>query len=405
MESEKGDKRKIPFKGYCKRHISFSSASLYAQRYVKSLLPKVSCITTTSKAIKTNNLNLDLNSMQIIKQSVGIDVSKDTLEICIGSLITTLEHQILYTGQVSNTESGIEQLIGFLRRYCSADSAVHCIMEATGVYHELVAHRLHECETQVYIILPTKAKAFVKSINQRAKTDRVDARLLCQLGLERSLQPWKPADPLWQQVRGLTREREALVNERSRLKNKKHALTTAFIPSTTTLVRLKERITMINAHIKAIEQELRTLFASQQTLQAKVDNICQIKGISLLTVATVLGETNGFNLIRNQRQLVAYAGMDVKIHQSGSVQKKGRLSKKGNVHIRQALYMPALNAAHKNLALSAHYKQLNERQQAKKQGVIAVARKLLILIYSLWKNEETYDPHKNLPIGLTLSTV
>lgn len=342
--------------------------------------------------------------MQIIKQSVGIDVSKDTLELCIGSLTNTFDIQTLYTGQVSNTESGIEQLIELVHRY-SPDSAIHCIMEATGVYHELVAHRLDEYGAQVYIILPTKAKAFVKSINQRAKTDRVDARLLCQLGLERSLQPWKPADPLWKQVRGLTREREALVGERSRLKNKKHALTTSFIPSKPTLIRITERIALINKHIKAIEQELRTLFASEETLQAKVDNICQIKGISLLTVATVLGETNGFNLIRNQRQLVAYAGMDVRVHQSGAVQKKGRLSKKGNVHIRQALYMPALSAAHRNVALSGHYKQLNERQQAKKQGVIAVARKLLILIYSLWKNNTVYDPNRNIPNKLTLNTV
>jgi hypothetical protein len=52
-----------------------------------------------------------------------------------------------------------------------------------------------------------------------------------------------------------------------------------------------------------------------------------------------------------------------------------------------------------------HYQQLNERQQAKKQGVIAVARKLLILIYSLWKNEQPYDPTKNLKQVLTLNAV
>ena len=125
----------------------------------------------------------------------------------------------------------------------------------------------------------------------------------------------------------------------------------------------------------------------------------------MLTLATILGETNGFNLIRNQRQLVAYAGMDVRIHQSGLLTKKARLSKKGNVHIRQALYMPALNAAHRNKALCHYYKQLSARQQAEKQGIIAVARKLLILIYSLWKSEQPYDPNKNVNSALTFNTV
>ena len=343
--------------------------------------------------------------MQIIKQSVGIDVSKTTLELCMGSLDSSLHVHTSYTGHVANSQAGIDRLLELVNCYAQGTSVVHFIMEATGVYHELAAHRLHQNGHKVYIILPTKAKAFVKSINQRAKTDQVDARLLCQLGLERTLQPWVPADALWQQVRGLTREREALVSERSRLKNQKHALDTRFAPSTATQGRLAERIAMINTHIRAIEAELRTLFASDASIKTKAENICQIKGISLLTLATVLGETNGFNLIRNQRQLVAYAGMDVRVHRSGSTQKKGRLSKKGNVHIRRALYMPALSAAHRNQALSAYYKQLNQRQQAKKQAVMAVARKLLILIYSLWKNNTPYEPDKNLKPVLTFNTV
>lgn len=67
---------------------------------------------------------------------------------------------------------------------------------------------------------------------------------------------------------------------------------------------------------------LGALLASDISIQTKADNIYQIKGISLLTLATVFEETNGFNLIRNQPQLVAYAGMDVNVHQFGTTQKK-----------------------------------------------------------------------------------
>ena len=131
--------------------------------------------------------------MQIIKQSVGIDVSKDTLELCMSYLDINLYIQTIYTTTLSNTDKGVDQLLELIERYCEPSLEIHCIMEATGVYHERVAHRLYEQGAGVYIILPSKAKAFVKSINQRTKTDKIDARLLAQLGLERTLEAWQPA--------------------------------------------------------------------------------------------------------------------------------------------------------------------------------------------------------------------
>ncbi|NQY09372.1 MAG: transposase [Flavobacteriales bacterium] len=85
--------------------------------------------------------------------------------------------------------------------------------------------------------------------------------------------------------------------------------------------------------------------------------------------------------------------------------KKGRLTKKGNSHIRKALFMPALNASRTNVALSEKYKELNERQAAKKQGILVIAKKLLLLIYALWKNNTTYDPQINVKNSLDVYTV
>lgn len=63
-----------------------------------------------------------------------------------------------------------------------------------------------------------------------------------------------------------------------------------------------------------------------------------------MSVVTVIAETNGFALIKNQRQLVSYAGYDVVENQSGKRAGKTKISKKGNSHIRRILHMPALNA-------------------------------------------------------------
>ncbi len=96
-----------------------------------------------------------------------------------------------------------------------------------------------------------------------------------------------------------------------------------------------------------------------------------------------MAETDGFRKCTSIRKLVSYAGLDVAENQSGDKSGVARISKKGNAHIRAALYMPALCACRQ---------RLNKRQKSKKQGVIAVMRKLLVLIYTLWKNSQEYDP-------------
>src|SRR5699024_7911840 len=123
----------------------------------------------------------------------------------------------------------------------------------------------------------------------------------------------------------------------------------------------------------------------------KVRNIETIKGVGFITVIKVLAETNGFLLFKNIRQLVSYAGLDVVKKESGSYKGKPRISKKGNARLRSALYMPAVTASIHNRNLKAFYERINTNREVKKHGIIAVMRKLLILIYTLWKKEEPYQ--------------
>ncbi|MBK8499199.1 MAG: IS110 family transposase [Flavobacteriales bacterium] len=97
-------------------------------------------------------------------------------------------------------------------------------------------------------------------------------------------------------------------------------------------------------------------------------------------------------MVRNQRQLTKYAGLDVEKHDSGtSVHKPGRLSKKGNRHIRKALYMPALSRIRSEAKSKEFFKRLVSKHGVKMKAVAAVQRKTLVLAYTLWKNNATYD--------------
>jgi len=86
------------------------------------------------------------------------------------------------------------------------------------------------------------------------------------------------------------------------------------------------------------------------------------------------------------------------MNQSGLFKGKTRISKKGNSHIRTALYLPAMSAVRSNLRLKQFYEKIKETKIVCKIGLIAVARKLLILIYTLWKNNVEYDPNLNVKL-------
>ena len=119
-----------------------------------------------------------------------------------------------------------------------------------------------------------------------------------------------------------------------------------------------------------------------------------IPGVGELTAAITLAETNGFELIRNKRQLVSYAGLDVKEKQSGtSVKGKPKISKRGNKHLRKAMHMPALTAIKHNEKMKAKYAHLVGRHGIKMKAAVAIQRKLLELIYTIFKTQQPFDKH------------
>ena len=118
-----------------------------------------------------------------------------------------------------------------------------------------------------------------------------------------------------------------------------------------------------------------------------------INGVGKATVACIAAETFGFNLFYSMGQLTSFVGYDIIENQSGNHRGKTRISKKGNSHIRKALYFPALNVVRLEVkTFSDLYERVFDRTKIKMKGYVAVQRKLLCLIYTLWKKDEAFDP-------------
>lgn len=333
--------------------------------------------------------------MKTIKQVIGIDVSKDTFHVCLGNINEGQCVKVLKQSSFTNNEKGFKQLLSWKHKNLHPDLPLYYVMEATGVYYENLAYFLSEKEEQVCVLLPNKSKNFAKSLDIKTKTDKVDAAMLCRIGLERVLPAWKIPTVLMKHIKSLCREYKSLKGSGARIKTRLHAYKYSYKPEKRTISRLKQQLALLEKQIKMVEKEIRAYISKDESIQKRIDNICKVKGLSLITVITVIAETNGFASITNAKQLASYSGLDITMNQSGKFYGRTKISKKGNSHIRSALYLPAMSAVRSNIRLRQFYETIMQKHTCGKVGIVAVARKMLILIYTLWKKDTIYDPMLN----------
>jgi transposase len=328
-----------------------------------------------------------------LKYVVGIDIAKDTFVACFGRIEVNQQLRFGKEATFDNTSAGFAALLAWTTNQQASAAALWFVVEATGVYYENLAYFLADNDHALSVLLPNKVKHFAQSTEQKSKTDQLDARLLCRLGLERALPAWQPPTPALRQLRALARERQGLTRQGARLKTQRHAYAHSYQPDERTLARLSARQQLLAQQLKAVDQDLSALLEAEPDLARKLAHLTSVPGIGLTTAIVVVAETNGFVLIENERQLASYAGLDVVQRQSGLSAQATRISRRGNVHLRQALYLPAVSSLRYNAQQMAFYARLRARQPSGKPGVIAVMRKLLLLCFSLWKNDRPYDPH------------
>ena len=336
-----------------------------------------------------------MKKRQVVKQNVGIDISKDDFKICFYHQYEDFKQSIKGTRTFKNTLTAFCEFLKWVEKRRSTGLEVRITLEATGVYYEQLVHFLKDkTDYHISVVLPNKSKSFAKSYNIKTKTDSVDAKVLGLMGLERDLKKWQPLSPKLFIIKQLSRDRIALTEEKVALMNKLHALNYSFEPNRSVIKRMTIRLKLIKKQLKEVEAQLKKVVKKDAELSERIDKVCQVKGLGFITVATIIAETNGFELFTSRGQLTSYAGYDVIDNQSGSsVRGKQKISKKGNRFIRRALHFPALSARKYEPQFKNLYKRVLERTAIKMKACVAVQRKLLLLIYTLFTKNIAYDPN------------
>lgn len=329
---------------------------------------------------------------KLVKQIVGIDVAQNELVVCLGRMAEDWSPELYANKAFANNAKGFTALESWVKKFVNPEVSVRFVMEATGVYHEPLAYYLFDQGHPISIVLPNKISNYFRTLEVKTINDQTASQAIALFGLERKLEDWKRPNAVFKRLRQLVRERDQLVQERTIVKNQLHAEKSEAEPGNTSMQRMKKRIVLLDKQEMEIKEEIQGIVKKDTSTNEAVKIITTIPGIGLLTAVTVLAETNGFELIRNKRQLTSYAGLDVVQKQSGtSVQGKPRISKKGNKYLRKAMYLPALSVMRCDERFKGIFARVVARNGIKMKAGVAVQRKLLEMTYTIFKTNQPYD--------------
>jgi transposase len=330
---------------------------------------------------------------KLLKQVVGIDVAQKELVVSIGNMDQEAQALIYAHKTFVNNERGFTAMVLWVKKQTDAESPLRYVMEATGVYHEAIAYFLSDRNYSVSIVMPNKITNFFRTLEIKTVTDKSMSEAIALFGLEKKMNDWVQPKKIFRELRQVTRERDQLIAERTMLKNQLHAEQVEAYPSEQTIsrIQIRIRIKMVNGQLRETLTETTAAIVHDPEINRSVKLLTSIPGIGLLTAAVIMAETNGFELIRSKKQLTSYAGLDVKEKESGtSVKGKARISKRGNRHLRKAMYMPALAAIRHSQRYKAIFVRIVSRNSIKMKGAVAIQRKLLEMAYTIYKTQTPY---------------
>lgn len=322
----------------------------------------------------------------------GADVSKLFFDASWVDPETTVEDfQKIPHARFERSPAGVQKYLRWLKKR-GATASVRVVMEATGRYSlELLTWLVaKQASLAPAIVNPKQANHFHKSLGLRNKTDEVDSRALGLMGQHRRPCPYEPPSAEYQKLRELMRQRRDLVrirvSERQRF---------AELPRNHREVRrlVGSHLRHLDKLLQRLERDLNRLLKSSPQLAQDFALLKTIPGVGRVIALTVLGELGDLRRFNRSRQVSAMAGVSPSNHQSGNSKGRSRLDKNGHAEARSVLYMGALTAtrksAHNHLARTYRH-LINQQGKCKKQALVAVARKTLVIMRALLITQTPY---------------
>ncbi len=329
---------------------------------------------------------------------LGIDVSKNKLD---AALIRPNKTDKFLSKKIANTPEGFEKLLEWaLQKTNCSPEELHIIMEATGPYHEKLAHWFYQKGVQVSVVNPARIKKFAQSEGLRAKNDKLDSKVIARFGLKMSPRLWKPSPPEYRELQALLNRMEAINGDLQREINRLEKLNCGDSPSPIAIKSIKRTIRFLQKEEKQLEELIKCHIDQHPDLKKDEELLESIPGIGPKVAPWINALLQHMTKFQTARQVAAFVGLTPTEHTSGkSVAKKARLSKAGASIYRKKLYMCAIVAMKYNPDVANLYERLISNGKTPMSALGAAMRKLIHICFGVIKHQTKFKSQLSLIEG------
>lgn len=299
---------------------------------------------------------------------IGVDVAKDWIDVFDPS---TSRHERIPTDNRS------------LRRFAAAVSQSIVVLEASGGYERPVLAALREAERNAVCVNPRHAREFARATGRLAKSDRVDATVLAEMGRALQLAPASPRTAERQRLSDLTAHRNDITAMIVAEKNRLRMTTDQWIRR-----NILQHIGSLQGSQAKVEAEMEAVIQEHDDLREQSARLRCIKGIGPVVSATLIAQLPELGQL-DRRRIAALAGLAPHANDSGH--RRGKRSIwGGRGTLRRCLYLAALTASRFDTRFRAFKERLIASGKARKLVIVACARKLLTVLNAMTRTGTAY---------------
>jgi transposase len=301
---------------------------------------------------------------------VGVDISKDTLDVAISGENRTI--------QEGNHRQGIGRLVAEMERL----QPRLIVVEATGGYEEAVVLALYQAGQRVALVSPQRVRQYARARGILAKTDQIDAENLADFGKHIRPRLFVAKSEEGEQLSALLCRRNQVGEMHQAEKNRLRTAHASQQGSIQTVVECLEQ------ELRRLDEEIRRYLDEHAEMKQQEQLLRSAKSVGRITAATMLAELPELGKL-DRKQIAALVGVAPMNQDSGK--KRGyRKTKGGRPDVRKVLYMATLTGIRHNPVIKANYERLLEHGKEKKVAITACMRKLLTILNAMVRDQTPF---------------
>ena len=312
---------------------------------------------------------MKLENRKTYQRTIGVDVASKKLDLNDSSD----KLPVLLSNESSEIVKHLVRKIKFPK-----ETLVIC--ESTGCYHDELVDAMHEAGIDVVVANPRQVRDFAKGHGFLEKNDKIDAAIIRKFGEDVFVHPVQPPTPEQRFHRAMHRRRSQVDAMLQQERNRQSACRVPEIKA-----MIQKSIDALKTELKSLGKQIASILEEQAKTDPRIDRWRSVPGVGQVTVSAMACEVPEIGKL-SRGSIAKLIGVAPLTNQSGNSDKK-RPIRGGRQSVRNTLYMAALSATQHNDQLSAFYKRLLAKGKPKKLAIIAVARKLLVILNQMARED------------------